>query len=526
MPDNHAVPVRIAPWLALFVGGAAAAATGGAVAQTTLAQAPIRVVADLAGLSRRAGIDYLKASNAGAYEHFGETVALSADGRTLAVGAIYEGSASSGIGGDQDDDSAPNAGAVYVFVRDGEGWSQQAYIKASNAEAGDRFGASLALSADGDTLAVGATGEDSAAAGTGGDQADNSMDNAGAAYVFAREGTAWSQQAYIKASNTGGTEEGDQFGYDVALNAGGTTLAVSAIAEDSAATGIGGAQDDDSAPDSGAVYVFVRDGGGWSQQAYVKPRPIPGDTFVESVLFGFAIGLDARGDTLAASAYNEDTNRGRIYVFTRDATQWSEQARFRGANAEQGDALASAIAVSADGDTIVGGAFDEDSVLLGVAPADAGADDYLTNLAVGAAYVFVRDGTEWSQQAFIKPTNTQLNQHFGWAVALSRDGTTVAVGAHFEDGASSGINGDQRDASAPDAGAVYVYRRSGSVWTPIAYVKASNSSARAEFGTAVALNADGTVLAVGAPREAGGGAGIAPEPTGAAAPESGAVYVY
>lgn len=149
-------------------------------------------------------------------------------------------------------------------------------------------------------------------------------------------------------------------------------------------------------------------------------------------------------------------------MFTRDATPWSEQARFRSANAEQGDALASAIAVSADGNTIVGGAFDEDSVELGVAPGDAGADDYLTNLAVGAAYVFVRDGTEWSQQAVIKSTNTQLNQHFGWAVALGRDGTTVAVGAHFEDVASSGIHGAQGGASAPDSGAVYVYRRSGS----------------------------------------------------------------
>ena len=120
MPDNHAAPVLIAPWLALLVGGGAAVAAGGAVAQTALAQAPIRVIPDLAGLSRRAGIDYLKASNAGAYEHFGETVALSADGRTLAVGAIYEDSAGSGIGGDQSDRSAPNAGAVYVFVRDGD----------------------------------------------------------------------------------------------------------------------------------------------------------------------------------------------------------------------------------------------------------------------------------------------------------------------------------------------------------------------------------------------------------------------
>ena len=98
------------------------------MAQTALAQAPIRVIPDLAGLSRRAGIDYLKASNAGAYEHFGETVALSADGRTLAVGATGEHSAGTGIGGDQADNAMDNAGAAYVFARQATAWSQQAYI--------------------------------------------------------------------------------------------------------------------------------------------------------------------------------------------------------------------------------------------------------------------------------------------------------------------------------------------------------------------------------------------------------------
>ena len=527
MNKSNKGPSRLPPSLALLIGCCAVAGwVSGAVGQTPGVEAPVRVVPDLPGLGREARETYLKASNTGAYEHFGEAVALSADGNTLAVGAVFEDSGTTGIDGEQDDFSAPNAGAVYVFVRAGNGWSQQAFIKASNTEAGDRFGFSVALSHDGNTLAVGAMGEDSAATGIGGDQDDNAMDNSGAAYVFTRDGTQWSQRAYVKASNTGRAEEGDQFGYDVALNADGTTLAVSAITEDSAATGIDGDQDDDSIADVGAVYVYTRNVNAWSHQAYVKPRQAPSETIAGSVLFGFAIGLDASGDTLAVSAYNEDTNRGGIYVFTREGERWSEQARFRGANAEQGDALASAIAVSADGNTIVGGAFDEDSVLLGIAPADAGGDDYLTNLAVGAAYVFVRDGTEWSQQAFIKPTNTQVNQHFGWAVALSLDGRTVAVGAHFENGASSGINGDQRSASAPDSGATYVYRRSGSSWTPIAYVKASLVTARAEFGTSVALNGDGTVLAVGAPRESSNAVGIGGDPADESAPESGAVYVY
>src|SRR5206468_11042086 len=117
------------------------------------------------------------------------------------------------------DDSIPQAGAVYVFTRNGTAWTQQAYVKASNTgEAGkgdeigdgDQFGFSVALSDDGNTLAAGAIGEDSNASGVNGDQADNSLQSAGAVYVFTRMGTTWSQQAYVKPSNP---DAADLFGY-------------------------------------------------------------------------------------------------------------------------------------------------------------------------------------------------------------------------------------------------------------------------------------------------------------------------
>ena len=471
----------------------------------------LTVLTDLPGLGRAEdSVTYFKASNAGAYERFGESVALSADGNTLAAGAIFEDSSATGIGGDQADFSAPNAGAVYIFTRAGATWSQQAYIKASNTDASDRFGFSVALSHDGNTLAVGAMGED----------------NAGAAYIFTREGGRWSQQAYIKASNTGRLEDGDQFGYDVILNGNGDTLAVSAISEDSAAAGVEGDQGDDSAAETGAVYVYARDGADWSQQAYLKPRRASAEALIGGLLFGFAIGLDESGNTLAISGFNEDTNRGSVYVFERTGSDWSEQARLVASNPEIGDALGSAIAVSADGNTIAAGAFDEDSSLVGIAPPDQGIGDQSTDHAIGAAYVFVRRNDEWSQQAFIKPTNSQVNQHFGWTLALSLDGATLAVGAHYENGGASGINGDQRDTSAQDAGAAYVYSRTGTTWTPRAYVKASSTSGRAEFGTSVALNDDGSVLAVGAPRESSGATGIDGDQADDSAAESGAVYTY
>ena len=176
-------------------------------------------------------IAYIKASNAKKDDQFGYTVALSADGNTMAVGTTAEDSAAKGINGNQADHFALNAGAVYVFNRSGGNWVQQAYVKASNAKASDQFGASLALSGDGNTLAVGATGESSSATGMNGNQADTSMAGAGAVYIFTRSGATWSQQAYVKASNAGEKEDGDQFGYSIAISLDGNTLATGAITE-------------------------------------------------------------------------------------------------------------------------------------------------------------------------------------------------------------------------------------------------------------------------------------------------------
>jgi trimeric autotransporter adhesin len=195
---------------------------------------------------------YVKASNTGAGDHFGASVALSADGSTLAVGAYEEDSVAIGIGGNQADDSAENAGAVYVYTRSGTTWSQQAYVKATNTGADDEFGRSVALSADGATLAVGADGEASVATGIRGNQTDNSARGAGAVYVYMRSDTTWSQQAYVKAFNTG---KGDEFGRSVALSADGAALVVGAWREDSAAVGIGGNQTDNS-ESAGVVYVY------------------------------------------------------------------------------------------------------------------------------------------------------------------------------------------------------------------------------------------------------------------------------
>ncbi|MEW8657032.1 MAG: FG-GAP repeat protein, partial [Candidatus Thiodiazotropha endolucinida] len=178
-------------------------------------------------------------------------------------------------------------GAVYIFTRNNGLWNQQAVFKATNAEEGDGFGASLAILDD--TLVVGATGEDSSASGG---KADNSTTSAGAAYVFTRSGGAWTEQAYLKASNAG---EMDGFGNSVAIS--GDTLVVGAFFESSS---VSGGEADNSALNAGAVYVFTRNSEIWSQQTYLKASNAEW-----SDLFGFSVAIS--GDTLVVGAPNEDS---------------------------------------------------------------------------------------------------------------------------------------------------------------------------------------------------------------------------
>jgi hypothetical protein len=473
---------------------------------------------------------YAKASNTKEDAQFGFAVALSGDGNTLAVGAVGEDSTTKGV------NSIPKGhaeyvGAVYVYTRSATGWKQQAYLKASNAAEGTQFGNALALNYDGNLLAVGSNCENSAAKGVNGNQEDASMPSAGAVYIFTRAGAAWSQQAYLKASNTGGPDDGYQFGYSVSLSSDGSTLAVGSIAESSAATGTNGDQSDTSAPESGAVYVFTHDGATWAQQAYIKPW----NSTDRGALFAYAVGLSGNGDTLAVGSQNEDAAKGAAYVFTRNGGVWSQQTRFAVSNAEDDDQLGCSVAISDDGNTVVTGACEEDAMLAGIQPPSAGGHDRdpdastgarSPHTSTGAVYVFVRKNGRWSQQSYMKSFNTRINDQFGWGLAISRDGNTIAVGAHFEDSGAKGVNGDQSDFSVEDSGAVYIYTRSRDSWSPAAYVKASNPQVAAAFGDTLAISADGKVLAVSAPHENSAAKGINGNQNDTSARFAGAVYVY
>ncbi|MGI8601672.1 MAG: hypothetical protein ACR2OZ_01600 [Verrucomicrobiales bacterium] len=437
------------------------------------------------GVELAAQLAYLKASNTGANDFFGVTVAVSGD--IVVVGASAEDSNAIGVNGNQSNNSAPDSGAAYVFVRNGTSWRQQAYLKASNTGAGDAFGSSVAVS--GDIVVIGARYEDSRAFGVNHiAQNDNNAADSGAAYVFVRSGTTWSQQAYLKASNTG---EGDSFG-SVAVS--GETVVIGAFAEDSSAIGVNGDQSDNSAAGAGGAYIFVRTETTWSQQAYLKASNTGGGDF-----FGGSVAIS--DNTVVVGAYPEASNAtgvngnqndnsalysGAAYVFVRNETTWSQQAYLKASNTEAYDFFGASVAVS--GDTVVVGAYTEDSSAVGV----NGSQSNNSAANSGAAYVFVRNGSTWEQQAYLKASNTEAGDSFGYDVALSEN--TVVVGAISEASATTGVNGQQSDNSAEVAGAAYVFVRSGTTWIQHSYLKASNTGAHDDFGRSVAI-AGNTVIA-------------------------------
>ena len=308
---------------------------------------------------------YLKASDPDSQDHFGVSVAI--DGDTLVVGARGDDAGTT----DPTDNSLQGAGAVYVFGRENEQWSQHAYLKASNAGAGDQFGWSVAL--EGATVVVGAWGEASADPN---DPTDNSLEGAGAAYVFERENEQWSQHAYLKASNA---DAADYFGSSVAVD--GDVLVVGAEGEASADPAD---PTDNSAANAGAAYVFERENEQWSQHAYLKASNADADDY-----FGSNIALaDQR---VVVGAWGEDSSdqsnlnnnaapgAGAAYVFRQNNRSWEQLFYLKASNTEANDTFGESVALN--GSIAVVGAIHEDS-------GDPTNPQDNTAEFAGAAYVF------------------------------------------------------------------------------------------------------------------------------------------
>ena len=329
----------------------------------------------------------LIASDATPGDLFGASVGIGGD--TIVVGAEMV----DGVG--------RNSGAIYVFQRHGTEWAQQAKLTASDGAAGEEFGRAVAIS--GDTIVVGAD-----------DAAGEALDS-GAAYVFERRGDRWIQQAKLTAQDG---QEDDEFGHSAAIS--GDTIVIGAFGADHAA-----------GANAGAAYVFERREGVWVQQVKLTASDAAeGDNFGgDRGTFDGHSGVAISGNTIVVGAENADApdrNSGAVYVFQRAGTAWTEQAKLTASDAAEGDDFAESVAIS--GDTIVVGADDA-----------AGED-----VGTGAAYVFHRRGTTWTQEAKIVAEDGQDNDKFGTSVAISGD--AIVVGAYGDD------HGDGRY-----AGSVYVF---------------------------------------------------------------------
>ncbi|MBK8914072.1 MAG: thrombospondin type 3 repeat-containing protein [Phycisphaerales bacterium] len=359
----------------------------------------------------------LTTADAGADDRFGHSVSI--EGDTALVGAYLD-----------DGPAGSNQGSAYVFVRSGSSWSQQAKLEAADAAVNDQFGLSVSLT--GDTAVVGAWGDDGPA---GVDQ--------GSAYVFTRSGSSWSQQAMLEAADAAA---GDRFGASLSLS--GDTALVGAFLDDSQGR-----------TDQGSAYVFVRSGSSWSQQAKLTAADA-----AASDRFGVSVSLD--GDTALVGANLDDglagSDQGSAYVFVRSGSSWSQQAKLEATDAAAGDWFGSSVSLS--GDTALVGAYLDDG--------PAGADQ-------GSACVFVRSGSSWSQQAKLTAADAATGDRFGVSVSLDDD--TALVGAYLVDGLAGA-----------DQGSAYVFIRSGPDWSQQAKLEAASRdlSAQDRFGASVSLSGD------------------------------------
>lgn len=449
------------------------------------------------------------------------------------------------------------AGARYPVTVDPV--AQQAYLKASNTDAGDEFGAAVDIS--GDTIVIGAPSESSSASGVDGSQTNNDTGNSGAAYVFVRNGTTWIQQAYLKASNPGPV---DFFGNTVAIS--GDTIVVGAVHEDSGTTGVNGNENDESRMDNGAAYVFVRSGGMWTQQAYLKaPRPQSATTvgtrgYAPTFRFGKSVDID--GDTIVVCAPTAHTPNGALaevgaaFVYVRTGTTWSVQAELSGSRTLEREAFGADVAISANTIAVSDTAGTKGSVYVFsrdgttwteqayIPSPNAGLNDFFYSVALsgdtlivgasaessalsfaGAAYVFVRIGTSWSQQAKLTAPQADENDRFGINVAISGD---TAIVTSADDSSATGIDGDQTNNDKPASGAAYAYQRSGSTWTLKAYIKASNPDQEDGFGGTLgqALAISGDTAVIGAVGEDSAATGVDGGEGDNSRNRSGAAYVF
>lgn len=334
------------------------------------------------------------------------------------------------IGAEGDTNHGAQTGSVYIYVRDDGVWTQQDKLIANDGQWWDSFGHAVSIS--GDTAVIGAYEDDDLGF------------KSGSAYIFVRDEGVWTQQAKLLADDG---EAEDYFGCSVAIL--GDMIA------------IGASGDDDMGPGAGAVYMFVRAGGAWTQAAKLYPDDPAG-----GAEFGDSVAID--GDTMVIGARWDDDlgfKSGSAYIFVRDINRvWSQQAKLLANGGTAEDFFGDSVAIS--GDTVVIGA-----------PYDGGFGN-----EIGSASVFKRYfDSIWVQQGnSLYASDRALGQRFGTDVSISGDNLIVGTPYCY-------LNGNP--------GRVYIFsRHAGGIWTEQAKLRAKHESNLNEFGRAVSILGETAII--------------------------------
>lgn len=312
-----------------------------------------------------------------------DAVAINSDGTYFIGGARTE-----------DPVGASGGGKAYIFTRSGTSWSQQATLESSDVQGNDQFGYSVAINSNGTIAAVGALGED----GGAGDP----LSAAGAAYIFTRSGTTWSQQVKLTASNAGAA---DQLGQTIDIDEAGEYLLVSAHGEDGPT---------DSTSSVGCAYVFKRTGSSWAEQAILRPSDP-----AANMNFSRSCAINSEGNICVLGAIGVSSNAGAVYVFTRSGEEWTQQAKISGPGGAT-TYFGNAVAIN-EGNTIAVRA-------------------NRTSSAVnydGVLYVYqVTDPTDpdssWTLKKTFKSSDIADGDNFGYSIEISKDGSVIGAGAITE----------------------------------------------------------------------------------------------
>jgi hypothetical protein len=330
-------------------------------------------------------------------------------------------------------------------------FSEQQKIQASDYQGGEIFGTSVSISSDGNTAIGGARFKDAT----------------GTAHIFTRSGTTWNEQQKIRASDR---QAGDFFG-TVAISGDGNTAIVGAFGDDTP----------DGWDRGGAAYIFTWSGTSWNEQQKIRSSDIQANDN-----FGFSVSISSDGNTVIVGTDGKDAvvgtntiaDTGAAYIFTRSNSNWTQQQKIQASDKQAGDYLGVSVSISDDGNTAIVGAPGAETVV--------GASALVNT---GAAYIFTRSGTSWNEQQQIRASDKGQDDRFGTSVAISGDGNTAIVGAIYE------------DTGGADAGAAYIFTRSGTSWNEQQKIQASDKQRIDRFGGSVSISSDGNTAIVGASQE-------------------------